>query len=118
MVDNDDTLRGSSSRSDRHQIKLHKNGDLKVICVLKSIFQNYQDISQLKRRILKKLDISTYEDKNTQQSLRIFSIRGIEYCDYDSIEQLKGVHELFYTFGEDYNYQIRLNTLQFKKELG
>lgn len=70
MVDNDGSiLRGSPLRGEsanaRHQIKLHKNGESKVICTLKNIFQNYQDISQLKRRILKKLDMSTYDDKMT-----------------------------------------------------
>ena len=75
-------------------------------------------MQQLKRRILKKLEIATYDDKLTQQSLRLFSIKGIEYYDYDSINQLKEIKELYYSFGEDYNYTIRLNTLKLIKELG
>ena len=58
------------------------------------------------------LDIATYDDRETQESLRLFSVKGIEYYAYDSINQLRDIRELYYSFGEDYNYQIRLNTLK------
>lgn len=50
--------------------------------------------------------------------MRLFSIRGAEFYDYDSMQQLRVVDELFYSFGEDYIYTVRLNLLEFKKELG
>lgn len=34
------------------------------------------------------------------------------------MHQLKGIDSLWYSFGEDYNYKIRLNTLVYKRDLG
>jgi hypothetical protein len=47
-----------------HSIKLHRNGEAKPLCSLKDL-KNCQDISQVKRRILMKLDIPSYDDKIT-----------------------------------------------------
>jgi hypothetical protein len=54
----------------------------------------------------------------TQQSLRLFSIKGIEFYDYDTIQSLQNVYALYFSFGEDFNYQVRLDTLKYMKELG
>lgn len=111
----DDDSRSSACRN--HAIKLYKNGDSKAIFNLKNVL-SAQDILQFKRRILKKLNIPSYDDKVTQQSLRLFSIKGVEHYDYDRIDTLSKVNALYYSFGEDFNYQARLDTLKFKRELG
>ena len=72
----------------------------------------------MKKKILKKLNIQNYDCKQTQASLRLYTIRGFEFCDYDNIASLANTPELFYSFGEDFNYQVRLDSLKMKKELG
>lgn len=107
------------SNDDDHQsLNICKNGNTKIIFSLQNIQQNFTSFSQLKKKILKKLDMQNYDCKQTQASLRLYTIKGFEFCDYDSIQQLQGVPELFYSFGEDFNYQVRLDTLQQIKELG
>jgi hypothetical protein len=54
----------------------------------------------------------------TLQQLRLFNKKGVEYYNYDNMHQLAGVDSLYYSFGEDYNYSVRLGTLTLKKELG
>lgn len=43
-------------------IKLCKNGDKKPVMALKDV-TIYSDVAQMKRHIMKKLSINTYEDK-------------------------------------------------------
>lgn len=53
-----------------------------------------------------------------QQTLRLFTIRGVEFYDHDNPSQLKLFDCLFYSFGDDYDYSVRLGQLQFIRELG
>ncbi len=100
-----------------HSIRLYRNGESKLTCTLKNVFEA-SDFIQLKRRILKKLQIQSFDDKATQQSLRLFSIKGFEYYDYDDIQTLTKIDALYYSFGDDFNYQVRLDALTFKRQLG
>ena len=70
----------------------------------------------LKKVVLKKIEI--LEDQHSLNQLRMFSVTGEEFCDYDSISCLRNIDMIFYSFGEDYNYKVRLQTLQYKKDLG
>jgi hypothetical protein len=54
----------------------------------------------------------------TLQQLRLFNKKGVEYYNYDNMHHLAGIDSLYYSFGEDYNYSVRLGTLTLKKELG
>ena len=65
------------------------------------------EISVLKKVILKKIGVC----EDAASTLRIFSIHGEEFCDYEALNLLKNVEVLYYSFGEDYNYKTRLATL-------
>ena len=92
-------------------LKLCKNGDLTTTGSIK--YTQDTTVKQIKQKILRRLNLT---DKHN--TMRLFSIRGIEFFDYDNIEHIKVLTELFYSFGEDFNYRSRLNTLKFIKELG
>jgi hypothetical protein len=50
--------------------------------------------------------------------MRLFTIRGVEVYSYESLRNVALLDHLFYSFGEDFDYQIRYHQLKFKKELG
>jgi hypothetical protein len=50
--------------------------------------------------------------------MRLFTIRGVEVYSYESLRNVVLLDQLFYSFGDDFDYQIRYQQLKFKKELG
>ena len=50
--------------------------------------------------------------------MRLFTIKGVEIFEYDSLGSVSHLEKLYYSFGEDFDYAVRLATLKFVKELG
>jgi len=59
-----------------------------------------------------------YKEQKIQDKLRLFTIKGVEVYSYESLSNVHNLGHLYYSFGEDFNYQIRYSQLKFKKELG
>ena len=59
------------SDSDRpdHVIKIYKNGESRSLFALKNIVHSCADMSQLKRRMLKKLGHENFDDRATQAQM-------------------------------------------------
>ena len=65
------------------------------------------------------------EDQNPQAAMelkmkmRLFSLKGgLELMNTDHMGSVHGHEFLFYSFGEDFDYQVRMEFLDFKEKLG
>lgn len=73
---------------------------------------HFDDMQAFRKHTFKKIGVS--QDTN----IRLFGVKGEEYYDYDSLKSLKQVESLYFSYGEDFNYKIRLETLEYRKDLG
>ena len=67
-------------KSEQVQIKFFKNGGSRPSCIVKACPID-DDIWKIKKRLLKKLKYKNYKDKELQESVRLFTMKGIEMMD-------------------------------------
>ena len=97
-------------------IKFYLNGSTKLACKV-SGNTNDDDIWKIKKRLLKKLNFDNYKSKKFQENVRLFTKKGLEITEHD-IEDLTKQDSLFYSLGEDFDWNVRINALKFQKHLG
>ena len=72
---------------------------------------------KVKKRLLKKLKYKDYKSSSLQERVRFFTPRGIEMTEHD-LEDLFQQESVFYSMGEDFDYNVRVNALKSQKFLG
>lgn len=93
---------------------------------LMSINTELDEVVEVKEAILVELGlIKKNDDQNPQLAMelklkiRLFSLKGgLELMNADHMGSVHGDEFLFYSFGEDFDYQVRMEFLDFKGKLG
>lgn len=113
-------ISNSQSRGSPHNqrvVHVHRNGEQKSMFRV-GVNVTRDDLWKVKKRVLKKLDHPSYKDSETQKNLRLFTIKGVEIFEYDNLASVALLTRLYFSYGEDFDYSVRLNTLKFIRELG
>ena len=111
------SLARTGSPHTQRTVVICKNGDSKPAFKV-TVNVHSDDLWRVRKRVLKKLGHSQYKDRQAQQVLRLFTVKGVEIFEYDNLASVSLLDRLFYSYGEDFDYSVRLATLKFKHELG
>ena len=93
-------------------MKICQVGQIKHKFVL-TVNTDEDEVIDIKERIHNKLGV-----KNVG-NMRLFSLKnGIELMDADHMQSVHGLEYLYYSFGEDFDYEVRMEFIQLKHKLG
>ena len=97
-------------------IKFFKNGGSKPSAIVKACPID-DDVWKIKKRLLKKLKYKNYKDHELQESVRLFTMKGIEMTEAD-LQDLKIQKSVIFSMGDDFDFSVRINALKFVRKLG
>jgi len=102
-------------------------GQLKPKFIMK-IDTEMDEVIEVKEQILERLGLSTPDDglgsgwnstNPWMKKIKLFSLKGgLEFTDHDQMESVQGQEYLFYSFGEPFEYTIRMEFIDVERKLG
>jgi hypothetical protein len=111
IFDDDTGGKQNTYTNDKITIKISRNGDCGKHLFSLSVDLQRDDLYKIKKNVLKKLEVPDYKNREKQQHLRFFTAKGVEVFDYDNLPSFALINHLYFSFGDDFDYNVRLNTL-------